>query len=72
MGRSIEEGIGSGTFGSVFGSVKPEWVDYHPKLSCIHLAHRKKFHPTVEQTQAKREMMDDIHLQHLTSEFGIA
>ena len=64
---SIEEEVGSGTFCSVFGSVKPKQVHYHPKLSCIHLAHRKKFHPTVELTHANRDMMDDIHLQHLTT-----
>ena len=68
---SIEEEVGSGTFCSVFGSVKPKQVHYHPKLPCINLACRKKFHSTVELRQASGEMMDDIHLQHLTSEFGI-
>ena len=52
-------------------SVKLEPVHYHPKLSCIHKAHGKKFYPIVELTQANRDMMDDVHLQHLTSEFGI-
>ena len=68
----FEEEVGSGMFGSVFGFVRLEPVHYPPKLSCIHKAHGRKFYPTVELTQAYREMMDDIRLQHLTNyEFGI-
>ena len=68
---SIEEEVRSGTFGSVFGSVKPEQMHYHSKLSPIHKAHGKEFYPKVELMQGNRDMMDDIQLQHLTSEIVV-
>ena len=52
-------------------SIKPEPVHYHPKLSCIRNAHGKKYHPSVEVMEADKEVMDDIHLQHLRNEFGL-
>ena len=52
-------------------SIKPEPVHYHPKLSCIRNAHSKKYHPSVEVMEADKEVMDDIHLQHLRNEFGL-
>ena len=52
-------------------SIKPEPVHYHPKLSCIRNAHGKKYYPSVEVTDADKEVMDDIHLRHLRSEFGL-
>ena len=45
-------------------SIKPEPVHYPPKLSCIRNAHGKKFYPSVEVTEADKEVMDDVHIQH--------
>ena len=50
--------------------IRPEPVHYHPKLSCIRNAHSKKYYPSVEVTEADK-VMDDVHLQHLHSEFGL-
>ena len=52
-------------------SIKPEPVHYHPKLSCIRNTHGKKYHPSVEVMEADKEVMDDVHLQHLRNEFGL-
>ena len=43
-------------------SIKLEPVHYHPKLPCIHNAHSKKYHPSVEVMEADKKVMDDVHL----------
>ena len=52
-------------------SIKPEPVHYHPKLSCIHNAHGKKYYPAVEVSEDDKKVMDDVHLMHLRREFGV-
>ena len=41
------------------------------KLSCIRNALGKKYYPAVEVTEDDKEVMDDVHLTHLRSEFGV-
>ena len=49
-------------------SIKPEPVHYHPKLSCIRKSNGKKYYSSAD---ADKEVMDDVHLRHLRSEFGL-
>ena len=49
-------------------SIKPEPEPVHYR---IRIAHGKKYHPLVEVMEADKEVMDDVHLQHLRNEFGL-
>ena len=67
----LEPRLISNGAGELKMSIEPEPVHYHPKLSCIRNAHDKKYYPSVEVTDADKEVMDDIQLRHLRSEFGL-
>lgn len=52
-------------------SIKPEPMHYHPKLSCIHNAHGKKYYPAAEVTEDDKKVMDDVHIMHSRSDFRV-
>ena len=67
----LELGPIPNSYGELRMSIKPEPVHYYPKLSCIRNAHGKMYHPSVEVMEADKEVMDDVHFQHLRNEFGL-